>query len=97
MRKIGRPILISLGMAFAVSCPATQSPLEERSVSNSPASAFIPKTTPHYKVYELPRSTVHTLLVPAKSQFSVKVVLSPTVDTLETFARRHHAIAILNG
>ncbi|MGH2412410.1 MAG: phosphodiester glycosidase family protein [Microcystaceae cyanobacterium] len=97
MRKIWRPILISIGIAFAVSCQATQSPSGEQSGSDSPVSASSPEPTLQYQIYELSGSTVHTLLIPTKSQFSVKVALSPTVDTLDTFAQRHRALAVLNG
>jgi hypothetical protein len=53
--------------------------------------------TLHYQVYELPNSRVYALRIPAKSQFRVKVALSPTVDTLETFAKKYQALAVLNG
>jgi hypothetical protein len=53
--------------------------------------------TLHYQVYELPHSRVYALRIPAKSEFRVKVALSPTTDTLETFAHKYQALAVLNG
>ena len=51
--------------------------------------------TLQYKVYSLPYSLVHTVVIPKR--FVVKTALSPTVDTLENFAHRYRAIAVLNG
>jgi hypothetical protein len=59
----------------------------------SPASA----ETIQYNFYALPQSLVHTLLIPARSRFSVVPALSDQVDTLAGFAQKHQAIAALNG
>lgn len=50
-----------------------------------------------YQLHTLPQSLVHTLLIPAQSQFSVAPALSLELDTLKSFAHQHHAIAVLNG
>ena len=62
------------------------------------SSQFIPlRAVPalQYKVYSLPDSFVHTVVIPKR--FEVKTALSPTVETLENFAHRYGAIAVLNG
>jgi hypothetical protein len=50
-----------------------------------------------YELHTLPQSVVHTLLIPAQSRFSVTPALSSELDTLESFAQKHHAFAVLNG
>lgn len=64
-----------------------------------PASTVLPsqKKTLRYEFHTLPSSVVHTLLIPAQSQFSVTLALSPELDTLKNFAQNHQAIAVLNG
>ena len=49
-----------------------------------------------YKSHILPQGIVHTLLIPAQSRFVVTPALSE-LDTLESFAQKHRAIAALNG
>ncbi|MGA7934509.1 MAG: phosphodiester glycosidase family protein, partial [Kovacikia sp.] len=53
--------------------------------------------TLQYEVRTLPKSTVYLLRIPAHSRFRVVPAISDQVDTLETFARRHGAIAVING
>ena len=50
-----------------------------------------------YKSYTLPHSVVHTLLIPKTSRFSVKPVVSPTLELLENIATKHQAFAAING
>lgn len=54
-------------------------------------------TAIQYKSYVLPQSIVHTLFIPAESQFLVTPTLSSKLDFLESFAQKHKAIAALNG
>ncbi|OKH31358.1 hypothetical protein NIES2119_28900 [[Phormidium ambiguum] IAM M-71] len=50
-----------------------------------------------YKSYTLPQSVVHTLLIPKTSRFSVKPIVSPTLELVENIARKHQAFAAING
>lgn len=50
-----------------------------------------------YQSHSLPRSTVHTLFIPAGGDFVVTPALAPELDTLEGFAQKHQAAAALNG
>lgn len=50
-----------------------------------------------YKSYTLKSSIVHTLVIPVQSKFSVSLAVSPQLDTLENFAQKYQAIAVLNG
>lgn len=50
-----------------------------------------------YKSYTLPQSVVHTLLIPKTSRFSVKPVVSPTLEPVENIAAKHQTFAAING
>ncbi len=50
-----------------------------------------------YESHSLPQSIVHTLLIPAQSQFYVTPVTSSQVNTVEEFAIKEQAVAVLNG
>lgn len=50
-----------------------------------------------YKSYTLPHSVVHTLLIPKASRFSVKPVVSPTLELVENIAAKHQTFAAING
>lgn len=50
-----------------------------------------------YKSYTLPQSVVHTLLIPKASRFSVKPVVSSTLELVENIAAKHKTIAAING
>lgn len=74
------------------------------SVPSEPAAAIArstPTTTPQpeldYRVYSLPQSSVHVLMIPAGGRFQVSVALSETAETVEQFAARTGAIAVLNA
>lgn len=56
-----------------------------------------PKPEIQYKSYTLEKSIVHTLLIPAASHFSVTPAISPELDSLESFAQKHNALAAING
>lgn len=88
--------VLGVAVAIAISSISSQIPPKKPSPRDLPATAsVVPKL--QYKVYHLPKSTVHTLLIPANSRFQVSVALSSTVDKIETFARQYQAIAVLNG
>lgn len=53
--------------------------------------------TLRYQVYALPTSDVHTISIPAGSQFSVTPAIAAETAHLEAFAQQHEAIAVLNG
>lgn len=64
--------------------------IASKDVSESPKDV-------QYKSYTLKSSVVHVLSIPANSKFSVTPALSPQLDTLENFAQKSKAIAVLNG
>jgi len=66
-------------------------------------SSVVPTVTPlspktiRYFQRTLPQSIAHILLIPANSRFLVTPALSLKVNTVEEFAQKHRAIAILNA
>lgn len=56
-----------------------------------------PQRTLEFKTATLPHSTVYTLTIPSESNYAVKSAIAETVDSLETFAQQHQAIAVING
>lgn len=56
-----------------------------------------PSKTIRYLKRTLPQSIAHILVIPANSRFLVTPALSPSVNTVEEFAQKHQAIAILNA
>ncbi|MBD2245377.1 phosphodiester glycosidase family protein [Nostoc sp. FACHB-888] len=82
-------VLISLAMVlwlnFRFSTPSIST------VASSP-----PKTIRYFK-RTLPQSIAHILLIPANSRFLVTPALSQKVATVEEFAEKHQALAILNA
>jgi exopolysaccharide biosynthesis protein len=97
VRKIRQLLGISAVITLASSCQTTQFSSERLPNSEHSEVASGQQTTLEYQVYEFPKSTVHTLRIPAKSELTVKVALSSTVNSLETFARKSQAVAVLNG
>lgn len=94
MRKIWLLSLTLVGLGLLLSfVPRLLAP------SVPPLSAVqpSPKKTIQYRSRMLGQSVVHTLRIPAQSRFSVVPALSQEVDTLESFAQKHQAIAVLNG
>lgn len=68
------------------------------SISHIPAPS-VPTTaekTIRYQTHNLPSSIVHTLLIPTQSH-TVTLAVSPQLDTLENFAKKYGAIAVLNA
>ncbi len=56
-----------------------------------------PQITLEFKTATLPHSTVYTLTIPPESNYVVKSAIAEIVDSLETFAQQHQAIAVING
>ena len=56
-----------------------------------------PQRTLEFKTTTLPHSTVYTLTIPPEGHYVVKPAIAKTVDSLETFAQQHQAIAVING
>jgi exopolysaccharide biosynthesis protein len=50
-----------------------------------------------YKSYVLPKSIVYSLTIPNNSKFTIATATNKTLDTLENFARKHRAIAVINA
>ncbi|BBD65974.1 hypothetical protein NIES4072_03470 [Nostoc commune NIES-4072] len=59
-------------------------------------TSLTPKTIRYFE-RTLPQSIAHILLIPANSKFLVTPALSQKVATVEEFAQKHRAVAILNA
>ncbi len=67
------------------------------SIPTTPTIAPSPPKNIHYEQRILPHSIVHILRVPSNSKFLVTPAVSPKVTTIEEFAQKHRAQAILNA
>ncbi|MEH2298282.1 MAG: phosphodiester glycosidase family protein [Nostoc sp.] len=67
------------------------------STPSIPTVAFSPPKTIRYFERTLSQSIAHILLIPANSRFLVTPALSQKVATVEEFAQKHRAVAILNA
>ena len=67
------------------------------STPSIPTIASSPPKTIRYFERTLPQSIAHILLIPANSRFLVTPALSQKVATVEEFAHKHRAVAILNA
>ena len=82
-------ILISLAMVLWLNL--------RFSTPSIPTVASLPPKTIRYFERTLPQSIAHILLIPANSKFLVTPALSEKVATVEEFAQKHQAVAILNA
>ena len=60
-------------------------------------SVLPPPQNLQYNSYSLASSIIHVLRIPAHNRFSVTAAISPSLDTVEKFAKNNGAIAVLNG
>jgi exopolysaccharide biosynthesis protein len=67
------------------------------STPSIPTITSSPPKTIRYFERTLPQSIAHILLIPANSRFLVTPALSQKVATVEEFAEKHRALAILNA
>ncbi len=84
-------MLIGLG-TLLLSIPQHQPP--EATSSTVPPQ---PEKDIQYNSYTFVHSVVHTLLIPAKSRFSVRTAVSQDLSLIENFAQKHQALAVING
>ncbi|MEH2394757.1 MAG: phosphodiester glycosidase family protein [Nostoc sp.] len=91
MRKIKLLGLILISLAIALWFNLRSSTPSILTVASSP-----PKTIRYFE-RTLPQSIAHILLIPANSRFLVTPALSQKVATIEEFAQKHRAVAILNA
>lgn len=89
MRKIGLLSLTIVSLGILLWFNMRSLPPSIPTVTPSP-----PKTI-RYLERTLPQSVAHILLIP--SRFLITPALSPKVSTVEEFAQKHRAIAILNA
>ena len=89
--------LIGVGMLSAFSLKISPPPLGQPVPDSDATVSGASEPTLQYKAYTLPGSVVHTLLIPASSRFKVTPAVSRELDTLENFAQKHQALAVLNG
>ncbi len=67
------------------------------STPSIPTIAASPAKTIRYFDRTLPQSIAHIVLIPANSKFLVTPAISQKVATVEEFAQKHRAVAILNA
>lgn len=91
MRKIKLLALILISLAMVLWLNFRFSTPSIPTVASSP-----PKTIRYFE-RTLPQSIAHVLLIPANSKFLVTPALSQKVATIEEFAQKHRAVAILNA
>ncbi|MEH1901326.1 MAG: phosphodiester glycosidase family protein [Nostoc sp.] len=91
MRKIKLLALILISLAIVLWFNLRSSTPSIPTVVSSP-----PKTIRYFERI-LPQSIAHILLIPANSRFLVTPALSEKVATVEEFAQKHQAVAILNA
>ncbi|MDF5737167.1 MULTISPECIES: phosphodiester glycosidase family protein [unclassified Nostoc] len=91
MRKIKLLALILISLAIVLWFNLRSSTPSIPTVVSSP-----PKTIRYFERI-LPQSIAHILLIPANSKFLVTPALSEKVATVEEFAQKHQAVAILNA
>ncbi len=70
--------------------------LRSSTPSISTVASSPPKTIRYFE-RALPQTIAHILLIPANSRFLVTPALSENVATVEEFAQKHRAVAILNA
>lgn len=82
-----------MGFGILLSCRLNREP------PPFPASAVSPSAEKNlqYQTHLIQQSVVHTLLIPASSRFVVTPAISPELSSLENFAQKHGAIAVING
>ncbi|MEH1908508.1 phosphodiester glycosidase family protein [Nostoc sp.] len=91
MRKIKLLSLILISLAMVLWFNLRSSTPSIPTVASSP-----PKTIRYFE-RTLPQSIAHILLIPANSKFLVTPALSEKVGTVEEFAQKYRAVAILNA
>lgn len=90
-------LLIFFALSFCLnSCLETMPQGQPAPPSPSPSSSPTEKKL-EYNLHKLPRSIVHTLKIPAQSQFIVSTQVSTRLKTVEEFAVSSQAIAVING
>lgn len=70
------------------------------SSESTPKAIDSPSPTVHlpkYQRYSLPNSDTHTVTIAPQSRFKVSIALSPTLETIDQFAKPQNAVAVLNG
>ena len=73
--------------------PAKEAPPQDMTPP-PPATGF---QQPQYETYSRSNSTIHVLQIPAQGSYQVIPALSPRLETVEEFAQRTGAIAVLNA
>jgi exopolysaccharide biosynthesis protein len=91
VRKIKLPALILISVVMVLWLNLRSSTPSILTVASSP-----PKTIRYFE-RTLPQSIAHILLIPANSRFLITPALSEKLVTVEEFAQKHRAVAILNA
>ncbi len=93
MRKIFALSLLIIGLGIVLLSISHKEPPRTASSTVEP---LLEKEV-QYKSYTLESSVVHTLLIPANSRFLVIPAVSQELSSLESFAQKHEAVAVING
>lgn len=94
MKKIWLLVLIIVGLGLSLLFSLRFSP---SSISVTPTMVPIPANTIRYEQRTLPQSIAHILWIPANSKFVVTPALSSKGNTVEEFAQKYQAKAIINA
>lgn len=86
----------SLGLWFVYSLIPSAS-VSSKSAPSPVASPSPVSDLPKYQKFSLPNSDLHTVTISPKSRFKVSIAVSPTLETIDQFAKSQKAIAVLNG
>ncbi len=84
---------LGLWLVYSLAPSAPVSSSTPKAISPASISADLPK----YQRYSLPSSDVHTVTIAPQSRFKVSIALSPTVETIDQFAKSQNATVVLNG
>jgi hypothetical protein len=90
--------LLLVGVMLAIAWPSLFLPGDSSPVSSAPAPA--PETRMEYQFYDLPQAAVHTLVISLERQPMERqptLAIAPGLETVEQFAERLGAKAVLNG
>ena len=93
MRKIFALSLLIIGLGIVLLSISHKEPPRTASSTVEP---LLEKEV-QYKSYTLESSVVHTLLIPGDSRFLVIPAVSQELSSLESFAQKHEAVAVING
>lgn len=100
LRRVGWWLLLAIVVTLVTTCQRLTTDTTVRQSSASTAEVPVARSLDyqtHSVTTPMGESIVHTLLIPHGSRFQITAAIATGLDTLETFAQREGAIAVLNG